>query len=407
VTAVRLLMVCALVACGGPRDPVATPPGPIAAPVIADAAPPADAAAIALADAAVADPARIELTFVGDLMFGGYFDDHYDPQFVEKHDPLVDVDHLLASDLAFGNLETTITRALPNKGGPHDGKGHKRFVTLPERVAVLARHHLKTVSLANNHQLDNDAKGLAETVEILGELGIAYVGASRAEQPAVRVETIAVKGWRVGFINASQQMNRGVPKGSIVPYLGDPAKLRAAIIPLVEGARRDHDLVFVVVHWGYEYQDVPARWQIDTARAFVDAGADAVIGHHPHVLQAIERYKDGVIAYSLGNFVFPNGKERIRETGVLRLGFAPGPPVARSRQAPPVDAPEPGVRACTDLVVFHPAIQIRQPITHPVIPTKTQRDAMAKRLFGLSGAKPFSTTWKLEGERFVAAPACP
>jgi poly-gamma-glutamate synthesis protein (capsule biosynthesis protein) len=146
--------------------------------------------------------------------------------------------------------------------------------------------------------------------------------------------------------------------------------------------------VFVVLHWGYEYTDVPARWQIDVAHALVDAGADAVIGHHPHVLQAIERYKHGVIAYSLGNFVFPNGKERIRETGVLRLGFQPRP------------------RACTDLVAFHPAIQVRGQITHPEIPTPPQLEMMRKRLFALWGAKPFSTTWRLETDRFVTDPAC-
>jgi hypothetical protein len=392
VTSVRLLIVGLLVACGGARE--ASPV--VHAPVTSDAAVVAvDATSVAVADAAAtpdaapapAGKARIELTFVGDLMFGGYFDDHYDPQYPEKHDPLVDVDHLLASDLAIGNLETTITRTLPNKGGPHDGKGHKRFVTLPERVAVLARHHLKTVSLANNHQLDNDGKGLVETVEILRELGIAYFGAARTEEPAARVETFTVKGWRIGLLAASQQMNRGLPKGAIIPYFKQDA-LRSALLPLIEAARRDHDLVFVVLHWGYEYQDVPARWQIDTARAFIDAGADAVIGHHPHVLQAIERYKDGVIAYSLGNFVFPNGKERIRETGVLRLGFRPQP------------------RACLDLAVFHPAIQIRQPITHPVIPSPAQRDMIAKRFFGLSAAKPFSTTWKLETDKFTTTAAC-
>jgi poly-gamma-glutamate synthesis protein (capsule biosynthesis protein) len=387
-----LVAIAALAACSAPEERPAAAPRPID-PVVAgdDAAAAATDAAVvvATADAAPPEPARaarIELTFVGDLMFGGYFDDHYDPQQVERHDPLVDVDALLVSDLAFGNLETTITRKLPNHGNDHDGTGHKRFVTIPERVAVLARHHLKTVTLANNHQLDNDNKGLVETVEILGELGIAFVGAARSGPPRFRVETVDVKGWRIGFIAASTQMNRS-PRKSLVPYVSANA-LRAELVPVIAGARADHDLIVLALHWGHEYEDVPARWQIDAAHAFVDAGADVIMGHHPHVLQGIERYRGGVIAYSLGNFVFPNAKERIRETGVLRLGFS-------SRAKP-----------CLDLAVFHPAIQIRSPLTHPVPANPSQHAFIAKRFFALSAARPLSTKWETDGERFVTTAAC-
>ena len=384
----RATIAWAAVACSTPNDTRPTPAR--AVDPIPDATrpePPVDAPAPLDAPARAA---RIELTFVGDLMFGGYFDDHYDPQDVERHDPLVEVDALLASDLAFGNLETTIARTLPNHGGDHAGKGHKRFVTIPERAAVLARHHIATVTLANNHQFDNDLAGLSDTTAILGELGIAFVGAalpSGAESP-FRVETIDVKGWRIGFVAASTQLNiRPRSNGPILPFI-DSHRLRAALVPVIQAARADHELLVVVVHWGSEYEDAPARWQIDAARAFVDAGATAVIGHHPHVWQGIERYRDGVIAYSLGNFVFPNAKERIRETGVLRLGFA--------KPATP----------CLDLAVVHPAIQVREPLTHPVRPSPSQRAAIANRLFGLSAARPLGTTWRIDGDRFVTTAAC-
>jgi poly-gamma-glutamate capsule biosynthesis protein CapA/YwtB (metallophosphatase superfamily) len=129
-------------------------------------------------------------------------------------------------------------------------------------------------------------------------------------------------------------------------------------VPVIRAAHADHDLVFVVIHWGYEYTDAPARWQIEAAHAFVDAGAAGIIGHHPHVWQGIERYRDAVIAYSLGNFVFPNGKERIRDTGVLRLAFA---------------SPAGSTKPCLDAVAVQPAIQVRQPATHPTIPSAAQR----------------------------------
>lgn len=394
----RCLVIFALAACSAHAPTTTTetagsaPPPPVTAEARdASHLPVVDGQLVVDAPGAPAVAARVELTFVGDLMFGGYFDDHYDPQYPERHDPLTEVDGLLASDLVLGNLETTITRSLPNSGGPHDGKGHKRFVTLPERVAVLTRHHIKTVTLANNHQLDNDTKGLSETPAILDELGIAYVGAARSAAPGVRIETLTAGGWKVAVIAATTQMNRGVPAHTTLAFVRE-TDLRSVVVPLVEQARRDHDLVFAVLHWGYEYQDIPARWQIDAAHAIVDAGADAVIGHHPHVLQPFERYRDALIAYSLGNFVFPNGKERIRETGVLRLGWR------REGDAP--------ARGCLDRVRLHPAIQVRQPITHPVVPTPAQRSEFAKRWFALSAQRPFATTWRIEGNDFTVDAAC-
>jgi len=355
-------------------------PQPDAAVAIADATPAIDAAAIP--ESGPAKPASIDLAFTGDLMFGGYFDDHYDPQYVETNDPLTDVLPLLTGDLVFGNFETTIARTLPNNGGPHDGPGNKRFVTIPERAGVIARR-FHAVTLANNHALDNGPAGLVETPKILGELGIRFVGAAR-EAPLFRVETIEVKGRKLGIIAATAVLNRSPGKTGPQPPFADEAKLKAELLPIIAAARKDHDLVIVQLHWGYEYQDTPARWQIDAAHAFVDAGADAVIGHHPHVLQAIERYKSGVIAYSLGNFVFPNAKERVRDTGVLHLTFT---------------------GRCLSAIAFDPAFQIRQPITHPIRPTATQRAEVGKRLADLS--KPLGTAWNVAGERFTASAACP
>ncbi len=385
----RVVPLLAASACSGSEEHARTP-APTPSPVVDLPVPDAVAVAVDASvtiDAGPAKAARIDIAFVGDLMFGGYFDDHYDPQLVEKDDPLVDIEKHLAADLAFGNLETTITRKLPNNGGPHDGKGHKRFVTLPERVAVLTRNQrFHAVTLANNHQLDNDVPGLVETPKILDELGLKYVGAARKDRDArFLVETIEVKGWRVGFVVATAQTNRTPLRdpGPHIGYVPAPA-LKNQLVPVIEAARASHDLIVVQIHWGQEYEDAPARWQIDTAHAFVDAGADAVIGHHPHVLQGIERYKGGVIAYSLGNFVFPNAKERVRDTGVLHLGFA-------------------GTK-CLDAIAFDPAIQIRTPITHPIPAIGAARKEVGTRLATLS--KPFSTVWDVSGERFTAPSAC-
>jgi len=390
-----MLAVSACAACSAPDEGHLASAAPRPSPHPASPAP--DAAAVPPAPPHAGTPAhatraaRIELTFTGDINFGGYFDDHYDPQEVERYDPLVEVDALLQSDLIFSNLETTITRKLPNGGKSHDGKGNKRFVTIPERVAILPRHHITTVTLANNHQFDNSTQGLVETPAILSELGITSIGAARAQGPRFQVETIDVKGWQIGFIVATTELNLR-PRRDAAPLIAftEPKALTAELVPLITEARKHHDLVVVALHWGVQYEDAPQPWQIAAAHAFIDAGADAVIGHHPHVLQGIERYHQGVIAYSLGNFVFPNAKEPIRQTGVLRLGF--------TRQA---------TAACLDLAAFHPAVQIRSPLTHPIPALAKLQTLVEQRLFQLSAARPLATRWRVDNQRFVTDPGCP
>ena len=321
---------------------------------------------------------------MGDIMFGGYFEEGYSKIETERHDPLLELDAQIASDFALANLETTITRKLDL-----EATGHKRFVTIPERVAPLARHGITAVTLANNHLFDNFARGLSETPKLATELGLRVLGATLPDAPGVRVETVDIKGWRVAFLAVTTRLNTRPRKTDPVPPFIEESKLAAELAPLVTSARANHDLVLVVIHWGNEYQDVPARWQITAAHALVDAGADAIIGHHVHVLQGIERYKSAVIAYSLGNFIFENGKEIIRQAGILRLGFSHK------------------TKACLDLAAFHPTVQRRTPDYHPVPAIGDELGIAEKRLLSLSKARPLATTWRVDNARFVTDPACP
>ena len=75
----------------------------------------------------------------------------------------------------------------------------------------------------------------------------------------------------------------------------------------------------MLIHWGAEYADMPAKIQRSEAKRLIEAGADMVIGHHPHVLQGVERHEDGLIAYSMGNFLFENTNAIPKLTGVLRV----------------------------------------------------------------------------------------
>jgi IMP dehydrogenase/GMP reductase len=124
----------------------------------------------------------------------------------------------------------------------------------------------------------------------------------------------------------------------------------------------------------------------EAARALVDAGADLVIGHHPHVLQGIERHGDGIIAYSLGNFVFENTNDPPRLTGVLRVRMQ-------------------AAERCIERVVFHPAYIKRNPIQHPVPATGFMHRKVTERVTALG--KPLGTAWDAEGDDLVLrGPPC-
>lgn len=344
-------------------------------PVLAAAA--ADRADAREPEPNVARAESFELTFVGDVILGRYRDDGYDPIPDGEHEPFAEVTELLRSDLVVGNLETPLVRTLPAASpvGARYSFGAD---------AALARHLVPAgfdaLSLANNHAYDMLAVGVEETPAILGELGITPLGrVSEASDEPVRVETIEREGWRVGFVAVTTESNvRPLPGMPPLPLV-DRAELATRVVPLVEDARVEHDLVVVLVHWGLEYADEPDWQQQQAARDMIEAGADLVIGHHPHVLQGIERHGHGLIAYSLGNFLFENVKEIPRQTGVLRVRY--------------------DGRGCMEAAVLHPVFVKSVPIKHPVPATGFMAQQVRERVRGLS--RRWGTGFRDEGEDLV------
>lgn len=316
-----------------------------------------------------------EMTFVGDVIFGRYRDDGYDP-IPEPGKPVFEeIGELTRSDLFVGNLETPLARELPAVspiGSPYP------FGADASLAAYLVQGGFDAVSLANNHAYDLRGPGVEQTPQILGELGIVPLGAARAEAP-IRVETIEREGWRVGFVAITTHSNvDALPGVAPLPRVELP-DLAERVTPLVEDARASHDLVVVLLHWGDEYADAPSWPQREAAFALVEAGADLVIGHHPHVLQGVERRGHGVIAYSLGNFLFENVKDVPRQTGVLRTRF---------------DA-----RGCLRAVVFHPAFVKSVPTKHPAPATDYMGSQVRERMQTLTDA--LGESWRQEGEDLV------
>ncbi|MEM9488034.1 MAG: CapA family protein [Myxococcota bacterium] len=358
-------------------------PSPVLEPAARPSAPTSKPVSKPLGDSPAA---FIELTFVGDIMFGRFRGDGYDGIDIARVDVFGQVRALLASDLAVANLETPLVRAVPEKS---PWSSHMRFAAPPRAAELLRDAGIGAVSLANNHAHDMRRQGALETPAILAEHGVVALGAGQTEQPLFQIEKVELVGWTIGFIAATTIRN-GPQRADIpeLPYLRR-RDIAAQLVPVVAAARSEVDLIIVLMHWGLEYKDAPAIQQVRAARAVIDAGADAFIAHHPHVLQGIERYKHGLIAYSLGNFLFDNSRDPIRQSGVLRLRY--------QRDG-----------RCLARAVFHPTFVRSWPSHHARRPNKWLAGQIRQRIARLSRAKPLVTEWREEGNDLVlTAPICP
>jgi poly-gamma-glutamate capsule biosynthesis protein CapA/YwtB (metallophosphatase superfamily) len=238
----------------------------------------------------------ITVAGVGDVMLGtDYPQDDLPPN--QGQDLMTAVQHVLQeADLAFGNLEGAILN-----GGQSSKVGCKNCFAfrMPEYLApLLPAAGFDVMSVANNHARDFGVEGFKNTERILGEMGIEYAGSE--ERPSV---TFVKDGVRYGF--AAFSANRGMADLRDIP----------AAQRIVRDLANNSDIVIVSFHGGAEgrsHQRVTRRMETfygenrgnvyEFAHAVVDAGADIVFGHGPHVTRAVEVYQDRFIAYSLGNF---------------------------------------------------------------------------------------------------------
>ncbi len=225
------------------------------------------------------------------------------------------VEEMNAVDIMMLNNEfaySTRGKKTPNKS--------YTFRADPSRVNILHEMGVDIVSLANNHALDYGVDALMDTFTTLEEAGIDYVGAgenlARAEAPVYY--TIGDK--KIAYLASSRVIfsvdwyaKEDAP-GMVGTY--DPTPL----INAIKDASKNSDYVVVYVHWGVERNHYPEKYQKTFARQYIDAGADIVIGCHPHVMQGFEIYKGKPIAYSLGNFWF---NASTRESGFLKVYIDP------------------------------------------------------------------------------------
>lgn len=233
--------------------------------------------------------------------------------------PFAAIEPILASaDLAFANLECPASFL----GSPYPGKPPiVTFRASPGALFGLKDAGIDIVSLANNHTSDYGAEALGETLDALDVLGVARTGAGRDANEARKPAILSVNGLRAAFLAYVEPMwsaTEAAERGGVAHY--DAAEAAADIA----AARRVADFVIVSLHWGQEHRGFPRQSDREVARALVDAGADAILGHHPHVLQGAEFYRGVPILYSLGNFIFDMVSPKTYESAAATLRFERG-----------------------------------------------------------------------------------
>ncbi|GAA0133821.1 CapA family protein [Paenibacillus sp. YSY-4.3] len=240
----------------------------------------------------------LHLHFAGDTIFSGSIASKLEKE--GYHYPYEYIRELFeGDDLSVLNLETPVT----DRGTPAEDKSFV-FKAPPKALSPMREAGVDAVNLANNHTLDQGIEGLLDTMKHLQDNKIHYFGAGKNKQEAYAPVYLERKGIKIalcGFSRVIPQADWAAGKnkpGLAVAY--DPAEAVKAI----QSARQNADLVIVVTHWGKERTTELEKHQSSLAHAFIDAGADLVVGGHPHVLQGMEYYKGKWIIYSTGNFIF-------------------------------------------------------------------------------------------------------
>ncbi|MGG4220520.1 CapA family protein [Paenibacillus jamilae] len=240
----------------------------------------------------------VTLHFIGDVQFSGKVEQRLEQNgFDFPYQYLGSLFH--KDDLTIANLETPVT----TKGV---GALNKTYVykSSPKALTAMAAAGIDAVNLANNHILDQGTSGLLDTLKYLDEKGIAHAGAGRNAKEAYAPHYFERNGIKIALLGATRVMpeanwNAGATQPGVAGAYDS-----TAIVKSIREARNQADLVIVIAHWGKERATALEPHQTELSHAFIDAGADLVVGGHPHVLQGMEQYKGKWIAYSTGNFIF-------------------------------------------------------------------------------------------------------
>ncbi len=287
----------------------------------------------------------VKIDAVGDVMLGWRVSslvqtDGADAPFKQAHATLVQADAIV------GNLECPLSdRGKPTKSkSAKDLKARKEFLLrgTPAAAAGLAHAGFAALTLANNHILDYGKNALDDTLQTLHDNGIATAGAGDDAALAWQPAFFERRGVRFALLGVSEVIPRGYGATAHAagvapgrdPSTGDvTAAYLRTLAHAIRMAHANADIVIVYEHWGTELLSTPTADHIRLAHAAIDAGASIVLGAHPHVLGPVEAYHGGLIAYSLGNFIFDTQPGIQTRSAVLEISLH-GPIVTSWRAVP-------------------------------------------------------------------------
>ncbi|HAQ51703.1 MAG TPA: capsular biosynthesis protein [Lachnospiraceae bacterium] len=259
------------------------------------------------------EPVNTSLLFTGDVLLSEYVLSNYNSKGIEGvvSSPLRD--KMVNADFTMVNEEFPFS----TRGTKAPDKQYT-FRVDPGYISIFKELGINAVGIANNHVLDFGKEALEDTFTTLNNAAIPFSGAGHNLEEASKLVTYEKGGKKVGVIAASRVIPvvewnvRNSQPGVFTAY--DPTDLCNKI----REAKKTCDLVYVMIHWGTEHTDRLEEYQKNIGHQIIDAGADGVIGAHPHVVQGIERYNGKLIFYSLGNFIF---NQNIERTFALSIDF--------------------------------------------------------------------------------------
>jgi gamma-polyglutamate biosynthesis protein CapA len=241
---------------------------------------------------------NIKLAFVGDMMLDRGVKNsvykNFSGDYVELFSKVRE--ELQSYDILFANLEGPIS----DKGEDVGGLYSFRFE--PKAIPALSEAGFDVFSLANNHAFNWGEVAFTDTIELLSSAGISSIGAGVTGSDAYLAKIFNIQDVRIAYLAFSEFRAGGIMSSSTDS--GFAMISEEDIKKSVSQAESDSDLVIVSYHFGEEYMDLPNEYQKKYAKLAIDYGADLIIGHHPHVVQTLEQYKNTYIIYSLGNFIF-------------------------------------------------------------------------------------------------------
>ena len=258
---------------------------------------------------------EITMVFSGDILLSSYVLNNYENSGING----------VISEELLGEMQNA-DLTMVNEEFPFSTRGTQAqdkqftFRVDPSYVKILQEMGIDVVTLANNHALDYGTQALSDSFQTLDDAGIAYVGAGDSRERAAEAYITELGGKTFGFLAAS----RVIPEVSWNIDNQQPGMLctydSTALCEAIKKAKENCDYVAVYVHWGIERENMPEDYQRQLGKAYIDAGADIVIGAHPHVLQGIEYYNGKPIVYSLGNYIF---NQSIEKTMLLKVTVSP------------------------------------------------------------------------------------